>query len=205
MFGNTTIGILLFVTHLLASITVGYLFRFWGNNDIKESSRNKTYYSSNKTTVKLSNLGEILADSINSAISTVLMIGGFIVIFACIISILKTCGALNFLGNLISPFFYFMHIDTVFATPILTGILEITSGISSISNIAIKEISLNIILSAFLLGTGGISILLQVWSIVSKTDLSIKPYIIGKLAHGIIAAIYTFVFINIFPFFNFNI
>ena len=28
MFGNTIIGILLFVTHLLASITVGFIFRF---------------------------------------------------------------------------------------------------------------------------------------------------------------------------------
>ena len=31
MFGNTTIGVLLFITHLLACITVGYLFRFWCN------------------------------------------------------------------------------------------------------------------------------------------------------------------------------
>jgi len=29
MFGNTTIGLLLFITHLLSSITVGIIFRFW--------------------------------------------------------------------------------------------------------------------------------------------------------------------------------
>ena len=34
MFGNTIIGILLFVTHLLASITVGFIFRFWKYKDV---------------------------------------------------------------------------------------------------------------------------------------------------------------------------
>lgn len=31
MFQNTTIGILLFITHLLACLTVGIIFRFWKN------------------------------------------------------------------------------------------------------------------------------------------------------------------------------
>lgn len=29
LFGNTSIGIILFITHLLSSLTVGFLFRFW--------------------------------------------------------------------------------------------------------------------------------------------------------------------------------
>ena len=29
LFGNTTIGLLLFVTHLLSCLTVGFIFRFW--------------------------------------------------------------------------------------------------------------------------------------------------------------------------------
>ena len=32
MFGSTTIGILLFITHILACISVGIIFRFWKNN-----------------------------------------------------------------------------------------------------------------------------------------------------------------------------
>ena len=107
--------------------------------------------------------------------------------------------------NFFAPFFTFLHIDTDFIIPLLTGFFEITSGISQISNIAIKAISINVILTSLLLGFGGISILLQVWSIVSKTDLSIKPYIYGKFLHGIIAAFYTFLFIHLFPFFNFNL
>ena len=87
----------------------------------------------------------------------------------------------------------------------MLGIVEITNGIFAISSIPMKQISVNIILSAFLLGCGGISILLQVWSIVSKTDLSIKPYVIGKFLHGVFAAIYTFLFILAFPMFQFDL
>ena len=205
MFGNSTIGILLFITHLLASITVGCLFRFWKDPENSHNTNTTTFSNSKKSTVSISNLGEVLAESITSATSTILMIGGFIVVFACIISIFKSCGFLSFLSNFIAPIFNAFNINTSFITPLLTGFFEITNGISLISNIAIKEISINIIFTSFLLGLGGISILLQVWSIVSKTDLSIKPYIYGKLLHGIIAAIYTFVFISVFPFFNFNL
>lgn len=206
MFKNTTIGILLFVTHLLACISVGIIFRFWKKN---QTSKSYSYSgaSNNKKTnsVSFSNLGEVLAESITSSISTVLLIGGFVVIFSSIISILKSSGVLIACCNIVKPIFCALHIDTSFVMPLLTGFLEITNGISGISNIACKKISINIILSAFLLGFGGISVLLQVLSITSKTDLSIKPYIYGKILQGFLAAFYTYICINIFPFLNFDL
>ena len=206
MFGNSTIGLLLLITHILACITVGIIFKFWKSNS------SNTNYVENKNSnykkyknVTFSNLGDVLGKSITNSISTILMIGGFVVIFSSIISILKASGILHSLVLFITPIFNFLHIDSSFIYGILTGLLEITNGISSISNINIKAISVNIIITAFLLGCGGLSVLLQVLSITSKTDLSIKPYVYGKLLHGILAAFYTFVFINIFPFFNFNL
>lgn len=153
MYKNSTIGLLLLFTHVLASITVGIIFRFW-----KKSNNSKDYKSFSKSnkkvlnnTVSLSNLGEILSKSITSSISTILLIGGFIVIFASIISILKSSGILNMLITFINPLFSALNIDSSFIGPLLTGFLEITSGISSISNIAVKKISLNIIFTSFLL------------------------------------------------------
>lgn len=206
MFRNTTIGILLFITHLLACITVGFIFRYWKkdkNTNTPISSSN--YFKQQKKSASFSNLGEILAESITNSISTILLIGGFVVIFSSIISIFKASGLLNSLTVLFSPIFQFLNIDTSFIQGILTGILEITNGINTISSIACKKISLNIIFTAFLLGFGGISVLLQVWSITSKTDLSIKPYIYGKLLHGLLAAFYTYLLMNIFPFLNFDL
>lgn len=206
MFGNSTIGLLLLITHILASITVGIIFRFWKiNSSSPNYIGNKNLNYKKYKNVTFSNLGEILAKSITNSISTILMIGGFVVIFSSIISILKSSGIINNLILLLTPIFNFLHIDSSFIYGTFTGLLEITNGISSISSINIKTISINIIITAFLLGFGGLSVLLQVLSITSKTDLSIKPYIYGKLLHGIIASFYTFIAINFFTFFNFNL
>lgn len=202
MFGNSTIGFLLLITHILACLTVGFLFRFWKISS--HQSQNFKKYSNYKK-VDFSSLGEIIAQSISNAISTILMIGGFVVLFSVIISIFKASHLINLLILIVSPFFKFLHIPINFIAPIITGLLEITNGINLISAIHIKKISINIVVTAFLLGLGGISIFLQVLSITSKTDLSIKPYIIGKILQGFIAAFYTFIFINIFPIFNFNL
>lgn len=208
LFKNTAIGLLLFITHILACITVGFIFRFWKyKSSPSNSNKIDISYTSNKnsSTVSFSNLGSVLAESITSATSTILLIGGFVVIFASVISILKSSGILSFCADIISPLFSLVNISPAFAKPLLSGFLEITNGISTISTIPNKKLSVNIIISAFLLGFGGISVLLQVLSITSKTDLSIKPYIYGKLLHGIFAGIYTYIFISIFPFFNFDL
>lgn len=202
MFGNSTIGILLLITHVLACITVGIAFRFWKSSS-KSSKHllNKSSEYLQNNNVGLANLGEVIGKSISNSISTILNIGGFIVIFSVIISILKNSNVLFILN----PIFSFLHIPSKIGESFLLGIVEITNGIFAISNIPQKKLSINIVLSAFLLGCGGISILLQVWSITSKTDLSIKPYVIGKILHGTFAAFYTFVFIWMFPAFCFDL
>jgi len=197
MFGNSTIGFLLLITHLLSSLTVGILFRFWKYN-AKSPLINFKSYKNSKNTISLANLGEIIGTSISSSINTILLIGGFVVLFSVIISILQTSQLLDVLSSL-------LHLPTEFGNGILSGFFELTNGLNIICNIPSKKLSINIIISSFLLGLGGISIFLQVWSTIAKTDLSIKPYILGKLLHACLSAIYTFLFLQSFAIFNFDL
>lgn len=198
LFYDSAIGLLLLFTHILACISVGIIFRFWKIN-IKEKRTTDTL----STNVTFNSLGEILSKSILSAINSVVLIGGFIVLFGIIFSILQKTHTLNFIKLILIPLFNLLSIDTKFIVPILTGILELTNGVSAISAIASKNLGINIISCAFLLGFGGISIMLQVLSITSKSDISIKPYILGKLLHGTLAAFYTFLILNNFSYFNY--
>ena len=206
MFGNSTIGLLLFITHLLASLSVGIVFRFWKHSHTSDKKQNKNKTFNSKTnTINIFNLGEILGNAISNSISTILMIGGFVVLFSVIISMLKSSKFLHLLSILILPVLNILHIPDIFSNSLIIGLLEITNGINIISSIHIKNISTSIIATSFLLGFGGLSVMLQVFSIISKTDLSPMPYILGKLLHGIIASIYTYILIYYFPFFNFNL
>lgn len=199
LFGNSTIGILLLLTHILACISVGIVFRFWKLNDTEKINSNNL----NKNLK--ANSSNILGSSISSSINTILMIGGFIVLFSIIISILNTSKVLLILSNIFIPIMNFFNIDNKFCVPIISGILELTNGISLVAGLPNKLLSTNIIISAFLLGFGGISVVLQIYAIIADTDISIIPYILGKFLQGIFASFYTFVFINIFPFFNFDL
>ena len=214
LFGDTTTGLLLLCTHVLACITVGIILGKFSKKSDEEYRRNLNRYdrkkssnlsSSKSQNVTFKNLGEVLGNSINNSISTILMIGGFVVIFSVIISILNQTHALDFLSKFFNPILAFLGFDLNFAKPLLSGILELTNGVNLISSIHIKAISQNIVLCAFLLGFGGFSVLLQVFSIVAKTDLSMKKYLIGKFMQGILAAIYTFLALKFIPFINLDI
>lgn len=81
------------------------------------------------------------------------------------------------------------------------GFLEITNGIKLLSNISC-DIDTLLPIVATILGFGGISVHMQVASIISHTDLSLKPYLVGKMLHGILAGIITYYILNYTNFFN---
>lgn len=168
-----------------------------------KSKHNSKYEESSYNNIN--SLGKILGASITSATRTVVLIGGFVVLFSVIISIVNSSGILDLLCKIINPIFEILNINPEFSSGLISGIIELTNGVSLISLIQVKAISINIIFCAFLLGFGGISVILQVFSIVSDAGISIKPYIIGKLLQGVFAALYTYLIINNFEIFNLDL
>lgn len=189
LFYNPSIGIILCVTHVLSCLTVGFLFRWWGKS--REKNERSSDYSINSTSLSFYNLGEILSKSIINSINTILMIGGFVVLFSIIISMLNTTKLLHMATNVLS----FTGIPSSLIIAILTSFIEVTNGISFICSQSSLNIQLQIVLVAFALGFGGFSVLLQVLSITSKAKISIKPYFIGKLLQAFFAAFYTYLII----------
>lgn len=198
MFYDTSVGILLLLSHILSTICVGIIFRFWEKN-VKE----KRDTNISEVNITFNSLGEILSKSILSAINSIVLIGGFIIFFGILLSILKKTHILIFFKTIFIPCFNLFNIDNEFIVPILTGFLELTNGVALVSSIANKNLAINVMASSFLLGFGGLSIMLQVLSIISKSDISIKPYILGKLLHGLISAFFTFLIINNFSYFSY--
>ncbi len=177
------------ITHILSAITVGIIFKKWKKSLDYKINTNLPISSS----INQKDFGTVLTESIKKSITTILNIGGFIVLFSVIISILESIKFFTLAKIIISIF----GISENISVPLLTGFLEISNGISRINIVDYTNISKLIILAAFLLGFGGISVVLQVKSIISKTDISIKPYVLAKVLQGIIASIYTFLVMNL--------
>lgn len=230
LFGNTSIGVLLLVTHILSGITIGLILNIISRavNKLESTSQkkysntlyNNTHYSSvehtlnnnlsgkqkslqsyQKKSSSIAELGNILGTSISNAISTITIIGGFVLLFSVILSILNRLNLINFISYFLTKF----HIPYDISKSFISGIIELTNGVSLAANIHSKNISTNIILSAFLLGFGGFSILLQVLSIINKHGLSIKTYLLGKIMQGLVAALYTSLLVKNTSIFNLDI
>lgn len=200
MFCSKEIGLLLLATHFLAALTVGILFRNWKRD--KDTLYERCLKTSrNESNISMSNLGEILGDSIKNSINLVVTIGGFIVLFSVIISILEKTGIIDNISNFLNLF----GLPKEYSKAILCGFLELTNGLKISSSLQVKNLYTNIIISAFILGFGGISVLLQVYSVISKHGISIKPYLYGKILQAFIAAFYTFIALQAFPFLAFPI
>ena len=212
LFSNTSIGFLLLITHILSAlsiaITLGILSRFKKKESISLTANisfsSATNFQKNKSAT-FSNLGEILSTAILESSKTLIMIGGFVVLFSVLISILSKSRILLVLSTIFSPLLKLFGISTEFSLPLISGLIELTNGVFAVSKIPSKLLSTNIILSAFLLGFGGISVMLQVLSITSKAGLSIKKYAFWKLVQGILAGFYTYILLRTIPFFYFNL
>ena len=112
--------------------------------------------------------------------------------FSVIITILFNSKILYVFSILLAPLFSIFGISGSTLIGFITGFIEVTNGLFYIAEVTSISIYLKAYLTSFLLGFGGISVLLQVLSITSKAKISIKPYFIGKFLQGIIATFYTF-------------
>ncbi len=189
-FNNSRIGILLLITHLLSSISIGILFGYFSHLFFHSEKRSVKPSVNTSKKICINNFGDSLTSSIISSIYTLFTICGFIIIFSIIIDVINS---INLFDNL-----KFTGIPVNQSKAFFSGIIELTNGVNLVSNILSNNLSTNIILCSFLLGFGGLSVLLQVFSISSKYGLSIKIYFFGKILQGILSSIYTFILLKYF-------
>lgn len=186
LFSSNTIGFKLFFVHLMSCLLVGFLFRWWKYKPNKCVSFGKRTSSSTINYINFNNLGYVLSKSIQSAIHSVVIIGGFVVLFSVVVSMLNSSKILDIFCIFINPFLNLLKIPTNYSQGIITGIIEVTNGVKLS---AIDTSPISVIICSFLLGFGGVSVLLQVLSITSEAQISIKPYILGKFLQAFFSAI----------------
>lgn len=199
MFHNPELGIILLLAHWAAAITVGITFRFFNSRTVQTQSTfsedilskaYKTMIQSKRSDGR--SFGTMLGDSIKNSMNLIIAIGGFIIFFSVIISLLTKINIISGISSILAVFLQPLGIDASLINSIFCGVFEMTNGINLASNSS--SIYLYKVLAAsFMLGFAGFSIHFQVISIISNTNLNYIPYLIGKFIQGILASIYTYV------------
>ncbi|MDR1692332.1 MAG: sporulation protein [Oscillospiraceae bacterium] len=189
--GSTKAGWLLFLTHGAASVTVGILFRFYRGSKTDGETRRTP------PSVPPPTLSDAFTRSVKSSFASVFYISSFVIFFTAAIRLLYTSGALPAAAKGLSVLFEPLGLTRDAAQNLLTGLIEITSGLFALQGGAAVRLAGRMAMAAFMLGWAGLSVHCQVLSFIGQSGLSPRTYIAGKLLHGCISAAYAFVLTNI--------
>lgn len=149
---NSKLGIIILTNIYLSNLIIGIIYR-------KNNHPTNINYISNIS--KSQSFITVFTTSIKKSINTLLMISGTVTSFLIISTLL--C--------------YILNINSI-TSAIIKGILEMTMGLNSLSNININ-INIKLILSSIFIAFGSISIHMQIISILK--DISYLKYLKGRL------------------------
>ncbi|MCI8303116.1 MAG: sporulation protein [Lawsonibacter sp.] len=190
VFGSGGLGLLLCLTHLLASLCVGILFRFY-----KPGERPRTRRSQG-VQFQAASFSKAFTHSVTGALQATLNICAFILFFTVFLRILARAGILSGTARLLSALLAPLGLDQTWAERLLTGVVEVSSGVSSLTG---GSLSGRLSMAAFMLGWAGVSVHCQVLAFLGDSGLSMGTYMAGKLLHGGISALLAVLLFRFIP------
>lgn len=187
IFGDSRVGLLLYLTHALASLIVGLLFRFYGGR------RDRRARGTRPKPIQTVTLPAAFTGAVSRSLQSTLNICAFVVFFAVILRLLSAYGVLTAVARLLS----LVGFQAEWAKRLVAGLLELSSGVASLQGGT--GFAGRVSMAAFMLGWAGLSVHCQVLSFLVDSGLSARVYLAGKLCHGLIAAGLTYALTRVFP------
>lgn len=211
-FHDVQLGIILAASHYCSALCLGLLMRFYKPENTQSSASIETLVAMNATLKKdvllvralkamhlarMQNgkpIGTLMKEAVQSSIQTLLLIGGFIIMFSVMTNILQLVGITYLIGIVISAFFTLFGLPESLVPGLITGVFEITLGSQMTSD---TPVSIPLVYKAAIAGAiiawSGFSVHAQVASMISQTDIRYTPYLFARMAHAILAFVWTFI------------
>lgn len=187
LLGNVSLGYILLVGNYLSAIIIGLITKKKRTNP-----RSSSLHSPKNEKI---NFGLAIKNSVENSINTILSIGGFIVIFSVIISLVKNN---NYISMVFDQLENMLHLSSGSLYGLFLGSIEITNGCNILSLLQLSlPIKLGII--SFLCSFSGLAIIAQVSSFVSETNVNYGKYIFLKIIQGIFSFIITYILVKLLP------
>lgn len=175
MFNNASLGALILTCHALGAIITGIIFRSWGKRKTKQSAQVSATLAEQKTEqIAQPKISSAINNAMFSSINSVLVVGGFIVVFYIIIDCL----------------FNLVNINGI-SRALVGGVVEMTRGLIELSALFLP-LSINLIVGSFLISFGGFSIIMQAFYFLNNAKVKLTTFILIKIVHAISATAIAF-------------
>lgn len=176
IFTKPVYGVMLYIIHIISSIIVGVIF---SHHSKDKHNSPPTRINSRDMTIPEA-FGTALSESAKSILTVCFSVIFFSSVSRTILDLIPLSGTINAL---------------------IYGICEFSTGALGITSLDI-DVCYKLILCSVIVGFSGICVHMQVIAVTAQSGLSLKPYILGKCLHSIIAAVITTATLFILPSFR---
>ncbi|AIF51601.1 sporulation integral membrane protein YlbJ [Pelosinus sp. UFO1] len=202
MFGMPELGVIIALAHYLSSFLVGIIFRFHGRG--RDNYKNETQVATGNIILRAfralyaakqedkRSIAELLGDSVKNSMNTILLIGGFIILFSVFLQILSAIGVTALLSNAFAVLLGIIGFTTNLAPALVSGLFEIDLGTLAASQ-ADGPLIEKVVVASAIIAWSGLSVHGQVASIVIESGIRMVPYMVARILHALLASILTII------------
>lgn len=204
MFGRPGLGGAIMGAHYLAALGTGLLLRFHRRNerspDVVMGPGPGLLARAADALVAARErdgrpIGQVMGDSVRDSVQTLLLVGGFIILFAVVIDILTRMGTVAWASLALAWMLQPLHIGPAAASSLVSGFFEITIGTKAAS-VAPAPLLQRLVLCNAVIAWSGLSVFAQVAAVSQGTGISLRPYVVSRVIQSVLAGALTFWFWN---------
>ena len=199
MFGMAHVGLIIAIAHYISVVIVGFAMRYHAGgasgDTLEETVRGHILANALDALVKARRkdgrpFGELFSDAVRESLSSMLFVGGCIMMFSVLIRIVADAGVVALAAAGVERLLPLIGLDPDLALSLIKGTFEITIGAQEAS-VAQATLAQRVIAASAIIGWSGFSVHAQVAAMVHGTDIRIRPYLMARLGHAILAAAIT--------------
>ena len=200
MFQSAALGGIIMAAHYLGALATGLVLRFYKKEDrtpppprdARRQGRVARAFSEMVAAHRRDGrpFGQVLGDSVRDSIQTLLLVGGFIILFSVIIQVLTQIGAVAWITSALSLVLSPFGIHRQAIGSLVSGFFEITIGSQAAAQAPVALLE-RVMLASAIIAWSGLSVMAQVAAVTQGTGVSMVPYVFSRLIHGVFAAVIT--------------
>ncbi|MGE5577305.1 MAG: hypothetical protein ACM3TT_08970 [Syntrophothermus sp.] len=200
MFHDIRVGFVIVTAHYISAIMVGLILGLSGRGrdvtaPLEAATRGSIIVRAFRAMSQARRrdgrpLGKIMGDAVRESVNSLLLVGGFIILFSVVVRILEMVGVVGAVSSVftltLKPLGW--NVSTV---PALTsGLFEITMGTQAASQ-APAPLVARVMAASAVIAWSGLSVHAQVSAVTQGTDIRMGTYVVARVLHAALAAICT--------------